>query len=84
MINNIKSIVKTLGIETSKSTKTSIKGCKNMSTRGINIKNDKFNPDEVLICYTKIDNKTIEKITNTLKENGYNTKVVPGIIIVSK
>jgi hypothetical protein len=84
MISEVKTIIKSLNIETSKTSKTSIKGCKNMSTKGINIKTDKFNTDEILIYCTKLDDKVIQNIVSLLSNYGYNSKVVPGIIIVSR
>jgi hypothetical protein len=84
MIDDIRYIMKPLNLETRKSIKGNVKGCKNVgSTKGINICKDKFNEDEVLIKFSKLDNKTIDKIVKTLADRGYKSTIVPGIIIVS-
>ena len=82
MLKEVKSLIKTLGIETSKNTQTSINGCKNVNTRGIKIVKDKYE-DEVLIYHTQLQDTQISQIEKLLIGNGYNIKKGAGIIIVS-
>jgi hypothetical protein len=83
MLNEVKSLIKTLNIETSRNTKTSIKGCKNVNTRGIKIIKDKYE-EEVLIYHNQLQDSKVKQIEELLTANGYNIKNGAGIIIVSK
>lgn len=83
MLKEVKALIKTLDIEISNSSKTSIKGCKNMNTRGIKIIKDKYE-DEVLIYHTQLQDSQVKQIEKLLTDNRYNIKNGAGIIIVSK